>query len=175
MRPRPWAVPTSGAGSGMGVGPAVMVLAVLGPALLALGVAGLVPPVRGFDAPPSAFRYVTVPWLLPGGWLTYRAFATFRQAWRTVEEAGPSRETIRRVLLERQGELYSRHPPWSRPVLWEGAIDCPGCFKRLSAPVVSCSGSSAAGSRCVGRKAPGELLTSAAVVVAGGWVCLMTG
>lgn len=66
-----------------------MASAVLGPALLALGLAGLVPPASGLDALPTAYRMVTVPWLFPGAWLTYRAFAEFRRTWRAAEHAGP--------------------------------------------------------------------------------------
>lgn len=170
VRPPQRAVPESGA-SRTGVGPAVMLVAVLGPALLAFGVAGLVPPMRGLDAPPLAFRLVTVPWLLPGAWMTYRGCAEFRREWRTVEQSGPSRKAIRRALIDRQGELYGFRPPWSRPVLWNWAVGLSGLFQAAAGLGGFLLGLVGGWLALTGEEGPGELLTSAAVVVAGSWVC----
>jgi len=156
----------------MGVGRGVMMLAVLGPALLALGVAGLVPPLRGLDAPPPAFRFAAVPWLLPGAWLTYRAFAAFRGAWRAAEQAGPPRAAIRHALLDRYGRFYLKYPPWSRPVLREWAIGLSGLFQAVAGLGGLLLGLVGGWLALSGEEGPGELLTSAAVVVAGVWICL---
>jgi hypothetical protein len=155
----------------MSVSPAAAMFAVLGPALLALGVAGLVPPMHGLDAPPMLFRYITVPWLLPGAVATYRAAAAFRSAWRTAEHSGPSPKVIRRTFLERLGKLYGIHVPRSR-VLREWMIGLSGLLQSVAAGVAFLIGLIGSWLGLSGQEGLGELLTSAAVVVASAWICI---
>ena len=172
MKPLPWVDPD--AASGVGVGPVALVLAFLGPALVALGVAGLVPPYHGLDAPPTGYRYVTIPWLLPGMVMIAVVLARFRRAWRAADGAAPDMETLREEFLVRLGQSVldrDLQVSWTR-FSRQAAMALSGLFQAVAGGVALLIGLIGISLALSGEEGPGELLTFAAVVVAAVWVCL---
>ncbi len=91
---------------------------------------------------------------------------------RPGQQAGPPPAVIRHALLDRYRRFYLRYPPWSRPVLREWAIGLSGLFQAVAGLGGLLLGLVGGWLALSGEEGPGELLTSAAVVVAGAWVCL---
>lgn len=150
------------------------VLAVAGPALLALGISGLVPPATGMDAPSTTFRLVTIAWLLPGAWATAHAWRAFRRAWQEAEEGQPSREAIHHAYMVRFGEsLLGQDRRIDAKRFWgnnlvgvsgllQAVIGCLGLMIGLIIVSVALGGDEGAG----------ELLTAVGAVVGSLWITL---
>lgn len=166
--------PDLDAGKGFGVGPVEFGLCALGTVLLAVGLSGFVPPREGFEAVGPLFRYLAIPWLLPGLFLTFLGFWRFRNGWCLAEQNSASRRQLSKALdikyfrstLDRHGNFSS-----SRYLL-HMVIGVGGLFEGVFGAGLLGFGTVVVGLAVAGEQGPGVLLIFAAVAVAGAWVLL---